>query len=77
MATEFTAEFLEERMATHRRLRQLEENRLMREIIEEIQELPRRRPKSAMLPFDDLDEFPAAPNIRARSARAAAPSISS
>ena len=52
MATEFTAEFLERRMAEHKRQMHALEYQLMEEIIDEVMSLPRRRPKSMLLDFD-------------------------
>jgi hypothetical protein len=57
VATKFTAEFLEERMAQHRRFQHDLEAQWVHEIIDEVQSLPKRRPRSGnlftMLP-DDL-----------------------
>lgn len=57
MATKFTAAFLEERSAQHRRFQHDLEAQWIHEIIDEVQSLPKRRPRSGnlftMLP-DDL-----------------------
>jgi hypothetical protein len=57
VAIKFTAEFLEERMAQHRRFQHDLEAQWVHEIIDEVQSLPKRRPRSGnlftMLP-DDL-----------------------
>lgn len=55
MAIKFDAEFLERRMEQHRRWQHQAEHALIEEIIDEVQELPRRRPKSGRL-FDILPE---------------------
>ena len=59
MAIKFTAEFLEERMAQHRRFQHDLEAQWVHEIIDEVQSLPKRRPRSGnlftMLP-DDLPQ---------------------
>jgi hypothetical protein len=53
MATKFNAEFIEQRMAEHRRLQHRAEHYLIGEIIEEVQELPKRKPRTGRL-FDIL-----------------------
>jgi len=53
MAIKFTAEFLEQRMAAHKRWQHDVEHALIEEIIDEVQELPRRNPKPGRL-FPDL-----------------------
>jgi hypothetical protein len=57
MATKFTAEFLEQRMEQHRRFQHDLEAQWVHEIIDEVQSLPKRRPRSGdlftLLP-DDL-----------------------
>ena len=45
----FTAEFLERRMAEHKRWQHAVEYLLIEEIIEEVQALPKRKPKTARL----------------------------
>jgi hypothetical protein len=47
--TKFTAEFLERRMAEHRRWQHEVEYALIEEIIDEVQALPKRRPKTGRL----------------------------
>jgi hypothetical protein len=55
MATKFTAEFLERRMEQHRRWRHEVEYAMLEEILDEVQNLPARRPKSGRL-FLELPE---------------------
>lgn len=45
----FTAEFLERRMAEHQRWQHAVEYALIEEIVDEVQALPRRQPKSGRL----------------------------
>ena len=47
--TKFTAEFLERRMAEHQRWQHAVEYLLIEEIIEEVQALPKRQPKTGRL----------------------------
>lgn len=49
MATKFSAEFLARRMAEHQRWQHEVEYALMEEIIDEVQALPKRKPKSGRL----------------------------
>jgi len=56
MAIEFNREFIERRMELHRRMQQEAVHKLVAEIIEEAQALPRRKPKTAEL-FEE--QFPA------------------
>jgi hypothetical protein len=51
--TAFTAAFLERRMAEHRRWQHEAQYALIEEIIDEVQELPKRKPRTARL-FDIL-----------------------
>lgn len=55
MAIKFDAEFLERRLAEHRRWQHAVEYALIEEIIDEVHELPTRRPKSGRL-FDVAPE---------------------
>lgn len=55
MATEFNEAFLERRMAEHRRWQHEIEYALVEEIIDEVQALPKRTPKTGRL-FLDLPE---------------------
>ena len=63
MATKFTAEFLETRMAAHRRLIHDLEDEYVNEIIDEVQELPKRKPKMGRL-------FPLLAGVEAPNTRA-------
>lgn len=45
----WSAEFLERRMEAHRRWQHETEKRLIEEIIDEVQSLPKRKPRSGML----------------------------
>lgn len=47
MEPKFTTEFLEERMRRHHLWLHQEEHKLIEEIIEEVQMLPRRKPRGA------------------------------
>ena len=47
--TKFDAAFIERRMEQHRRWQHAAEHALIEEIIEEVQQLPRRKPKSGRL----------------------------
>lgn len=49
MAIKFDADFLERRMAEHRRWQHEVEYALVEEIIEEVQSLPKRPPKTGRL----------------------------
>lgn len=49
MATEFNAAFIERRMAEHQRWQHEVEYALIEEIIDEVQALPKRKPKSGRL----------------------------
>lgn len=49
MATKFTWDFIEQRMAEHRRWQHAVEYELIEEIIDEVQQLPMRKPKSGRL----------------------------
>lgn len=49
MATEFNAAFIERRMAEHQRWQHEVEYALIEEIIDEVQALPKRRPKTGRL----------------------------
>jgi hypothetical protein len=51
MATEFNREFIERRMAEHKRIMHAAEHRLIQEIIDEVMSLP-RRPQRTSLSFD-------------------------
>lgn len=51
MEIKFNAEFIEQRMAEHRRWQHAVEYELIEEIIDEVQQLPMRKPKSGRL-FD-------------------------
>jgi hypothetical protein len=53
MATSFNAEFIERRMTEHRRWQHEAEHCLVEEMIEEIQALPKRQPRTGRL-FDLL-----------------------
>jgi hypothetical protein len=68
MATEFTAEFLERRMAEHRRWQHETEYRLIQEIMDEVQALPKRRPRTMTFDFDSA--LKNEPNYRYRKERA-------
>lgn len=50
----FNAEFIERRFAEHRRWQHAALHQLIEEVIEEIQTLPTRKPKSGYL-FDELE----------------------
>jgi hypothetical protein len=56
MATKFNEDFVEKRMAEHRRWQHEAEYALIEEIIDEVQALPRRKPKTARL-FEVLPEL--------------------
>jgi len=47
MATEFNQEFIERRMAEHKRWQHDAERQMIAEIIDEVQELPRRNPRAS------------------------------
>ncbi|HEX4284661.1 MAG TPA: hypothetical protein VHZ28_06180 [Terracidiphilus sp.] len=49
MAIKFDAEFIERRMEEHRRWQQQLLHALMEEVIDEVQELPKRKPRTARL----------------------------
>ena len=49
MATKWNDEFVERRMAQHRRWQHAVESEAIREIIDEVQTLPIRKPKSGQL----------------------------
>jgi hypothetical protein len=49
MATKFTAEFIERRMQEHKLLQHDLENQWVNEIIDEVQALPKRKPRSGDL----------------------------
>jgi hypothetical protein len=49
MATELNLAFIERRMAEHKRWQHEAEYALIEEIIDEVQELPKRRPRTARL----------------------------
>jgi hypothetical protein len=49
VATKFTVQFLEERMAQHRRLQHDLEAQYTHEIIDEVQSLPKRKPRTGDL----------------------------
>jgi hypothetical protein len=49
MATKFDGAFIEQRMADHRRWQHEVEYALIEEIIDEVQQLPMRKPKSGRL----------------------------
>ena len=56
MATKWNDEFVERRMAAHQRWRHEVEYAMLEEILDEVQNLPPRRPKTARL-FLDVPEF--------------------
>lgn len=56
MATEWSHEFLDRRMAEHRRWQREVEYALVEEIIDEVQALPKRRPKSGRLFEPEMPE---------------------
>lgn len=49
MATKFAAEFLEQRMDEHRRFQHDLEDQYLNEIIDEVQALPKRKPRTGYL----------------------------
>ena len=49
MATSWSLEFLERRMAEHKLWQHEAEHALIEEIIDEVQQLPKRKPKTARL----------------------------
>ena len=53
MATKFTAAFIERRMEEHKRWQHDAEYALIEDIIDEVQQLPKRKPKTGRL-FDEL-----------------------
>lgn len=57
MATKFDAAFIERRMEQHRRWRHHTEKKLIEEIIDEVQTLPKREPRSGMLLEFDRPEM--------------------
>lgn len=54
MTMEFNAEFVERRMAEHKRQMHALENRLIEEIIDEVQQLPARAPRKSGWLFEPL-----------------------
>ncbi|HXM64459.1 MAG TPA: hypothetical protein VN950_26600 [Terriglobales bacterium] len=56
MAIKFNSEFVEARMEQHRRWQHETEYALIEEVIDEVQALPKRQPKSARL-FEVLPEL--------------------
>jgi hypothetical protein len=56
MAIKFDAEFLERRLAAHRRWQHEVEYALIEEVIDEVQALPARKPKTGRL-FDEIPEL--------------------
>jgi hypothetical protein len=54
---EFNAEFINRRMELHRRMQQEAVHKLVEEIIEEAQALPRRKPKTAELFEEDFPTY--------------------
>lgn len=56
MATKFDHDFIERRMAAHQRWQHEVEYAMLEEILDEVQNLPPRRPKTARL-FLEIEEF--------------------
>lgn len=56
MPVKFTAEFVERRLAEHRRLMHKIEHDLIEEILDEVQALPRRAPRASGQLFPGLNE---------------------